>query len=399
MSFTDVFAQAAKLKTHRLKEERRNYERSPAFYRRTLFMETQLGADRALPIDELLAAAEGRKEAGNQLYEENRHEEACQAYASALGCVRYYKSTDPDWRQKGFSDETLVEVHAEGACDTPERAARLRALMVACYLNLAQARMALRGDNDEAIAACNEAVALDPSNPKAYYRRARARKEPASAGAIEFEAALKDLAKAAALAPTDPVIRRELERHRADTQRQRERDRSTFSGMFERGPALYDEAETLRCAARLDAEAKAIREAEGGKMIERIKQMIVDHEQRGNQAKADELRRELEKATEKAARLRAEPLDWANPTDEMVADAARDGIDLRDPKVRELFCSMVELERAPPTRSAARSSPRLLIALVSVWVVMAAFTARGVFQGLATRRPHPLTMSAQGSEP
>jgi hypothetical protein len=67
-------------------------------------------------------------EAGNQLYEEGRYDDACQAYASALGCMRYYKSTDPDWRQKGFTDETLVEVNVAGACDTPARAERLRTL-------------------------------------------------------------------------------------------------------------------------------------------------------------------------------------------------------------------------------------------------------------------------------
>jgi tetratricopeptide (TPR) repeat protein len=364
-NFTDVFAQAAKLKSHRLKEERRSYERSPLFYRRTLFMETQLGAERALPIDELLTAAEGRKEAGNQLYEENRHEDACQAYSSALGCVRYYKSTDPDWRQNGFTDETLVEVHVESACDTPERAERLRTLMVACYLNLAQARMAVKGDNAEAIAACNEAIALDPNNAKAYFRRARARKEPASAGAVEFEAALKDLNKAALLAPKDAHVRRELERHLADTERQRAHDRSTFRGMFERGPALYDEDETLRCAARLDAEAKAMREAEGLKMMERL--------------------RELQKATERAEQQQSEPPDWANPTAKMIADAARDGIDLNDPKIRELFCEMVRCERTPPKRSAWYAAP-LLAVLFSVWIVLVAVSVRSVFQGPAARR-------------
>eukprot|EP00957_Ditylum_brightwellii_P119991 9157402-Ditylum_brightwellii.AAC.1 len=56
------------------------------------------------------------------------------------------------------------------------------------------------------ISACDEALSVDKNNAKALYLRAQARITPKSSGAVEQEAALKDLRLASQIDPTDKKI-------------------------------------------------------------------------------------------------------------------------------------------------------------------------------------------------
>lgn len=349
--FNDMFGKAARLKSEQLKAQRPNFERSPDFYKHSLYLDRELADQRALPIDHLLDAACALKDTGNTKYSRGAHSEAYHAYERALGCVRYFHPIDPDWRKSGgFSDETLREVFVQDKCDTPEREQRLRELLLACYLNIAQVRLADKSNYPEAIAACNEAIALDPQSAKAYFRRARARYEPLSCTATDQELAVKDLAVAAKLMPDDQHIRRELHRLRAEDRKQRLKDRSTFDGMFERGPALYDPEEVRKYAARKQQEEAEAERANSKAGMERVYDMVARHDAAGEHAEADKLRAEIARAREKAAQKareeRLRELDYSNPTEAMIADAAKAGIDLNDPQVRECFKQLAAEELA-----------------------------------------------------
>lgn len=60
------------------------------------------------------------------------------------------------------------------------------------YLNIAACNIKTK-DYDTAVAACNEALKLDPYSVRALYRRARATSLPVNAGVEDFRIALTDL--------------------------------------------------------------------------------------------------------------------------------------------------------------------------------------------------------------
>ncbi|KAG8463592.1 hypothetical protein KFE25_003865 [Diacronema lutheri] len=339
--FKTMFGNAARLKTEQLKAARPHFERSASFHKHSLYLENDLKETRALPIDALLDAASAMKDEGNVAYERGAYADAYRAYERALGCLRYFEAIDPNWRNGGgFTDETLREVFTRTRCDTPERAVRLHDLMLSCYLNIALVRLAERTEYAEAIDACNEAIALDPSSAKAFFRRARARYEPLSCTATDQELAVRDLAAASRLAPADATIRRELARLRASERKQRDTDRVTFDGLFERGPALYDKDEERKYLRRKEREDEEASRAYGKNGMDRLRTMIAEHDAAGNTAKADELRAQVEQARQAAIAKHEGDMNWAEPSEEMVRDAERAGIDLRDPSVREVFLAL-----------------------------------------------------------
>ena len=139
--------------------------------------------DRAsLTYEERLEAAERRRQDGNALYGEGRYAEAERKYRLAVS----YINEDLLIQLGDFHFDKAVAVR---------RPAQLN--IAACQLRL--------GDLHGAVATCSEVLAEDGGNAKALFRRGKAR-----AALGQGDAALADLAKAAAAAPEDVGIAREL---------------------------------------------------------------------------------------------------------------------------------------------------------------------------------------------
>jgi len=337
----DVFQQAVALKQAQLAEARKRFEASPRFVKDTLAMSSDgsLEAIRALPAAECLARASEIKQQGNADFGSRDWDGAYKAYARAAACVRYYRPQDKDWRTNSFSDDTIDLVHTKG--DSPEEERAFRELLVSCYLNIAQCRLSARQDYDEALAACNEALDLDPSSAKAYFRRARSRYEPASCGATELAMAVKDLAKAAALEPGDATIRKTYAKLLGEHKRAEREAKETLAGLFDRSDKpIYGPEETgpkEETEAELAARAKL-----AGREVEAVRDLIQRHRAAGRNKEAERIERELHEAEDRARAERlCKPMDWSKPTAAMKADAAKKGIDLDDPKV---LAYMQELE-------------------------------------------------------
>ena len=81
---------------------------------------------------------------------------------------------------------------------------KAHAVRVPALLNAAACHLRL-GDNNAAIGACSEALAMEPGSAKALFRRGRAR-----AALGQTEAAAEDLRRAREAAPGDAGIAREL---------------------------------------------------------------------------------------------------------------------------------------------------------------------------------------------
>jgi tetratricopeptide (TPR) repeat protein len=119
--------------------------------------------------------------------------EASFRYEHALAGFKWLQNADPGWKKKGINDNDITE-HAYSPANSDE-ASQVATLLVALYLNLARVYFKTN-DFTTAITACGAALDVDADCDKALFLRAQVRIAPASAGATEHEASLKDAAAA-----------------------------------------------------------------------------------------------------------------------------------------------------------------------------------------------------------
>jgi hypothetical protein len=166
-----------------------------------------------------------------------------------------------------------------------------------------------------------------------------------------MDMAIDDLRAAKRADPGNVSVRKMLSKLLKEKREQRESDRKSFGGLFERGE-IYDG--DLRTPAEIEASKGS---NGGGKYTpgvdreftsrEKMEKQLKDaedlanaHEARGDLDEAARLRAEVAKARaqiqDAIAKARQEHIakvDFANPTEDMRADAKKHGLDLDDPKV------------------------------------------------------------------
>ncbi|CAN6454743.1 unnamed protein product [Victoria cruziana] len=161
-----------------------------------------------MTVEERIAAADRRRMQGNDLFKEDKLEEAIQQYEMAIA----YMGDDFMFQLFDKYRDTALAVKSP------------------CHLNAAASLLKLKCYN-EAIGHCNIVLAEDENNVKALFRRGKARAELG-----QSDDAREDFLKARNHAPRDKLIARELrlleEHDRALYQKQKE----IYKGMF--GPRL-----------------------------------------------------------------------------------------------------------------------------------------------------------------
>jgi len=146
-----------------------------------------------------LAKAKTHKEKGNSLFRiSDKYKEAGKEYHRAIHCLRRAKRT-----------------------------AETDSIRVQCYSNMAACDLGLE-DYSSARAHASKAIKLDPSNVKALYRRAMARKF----AAFDLDGAEADLVAALNVAPDDAMIKRTLEQLRRDRLKAKQAESSLAKKMF-----------------------------------------------------------------------------------------------------------------------------------------------------------------------
>ena len=132
---------------------------------------------------------EALKQRGNAAFRQKDFETALQLYRDALELC--------DQAMAGGTAATTI---ASEEPELPPVLSLLDELERDCLLNCAAASLQLE-DASSAAACCDAAIAIDPSHPKAYYRRAQA-----YAALRKRTRALRDYEMAATLAPRNPAI-------------------------------------------------------------------------------------------------------------------------------------------------------------------------------------------------
>lgn len=179
------------------------------------FDETKEGKPRSdMTVEERIGAADRRKMDGNNLFKDDKLEEAMLQYEMAIA----YMGDDFMFQLFGkYRDMAL-------AVKNP------------CHLNIAACLIKLRR-YDEAIGHCSIVLSEDENNVKALFRRGKARAELG-----QTDAAREDYLKARKFAPEDKAITRELrqlaEHDKAVYQKQKE----LYKGLFGKRPETKPES-------------------------------------------------------------------------------------------------------------------------------------------------------------
>jgi len=340
-TFDDILRKASEIKTAQMKDKRRAWEASPEFMKNTMTFdkdESYVAMRKSASVAEKIAFAAPIKEEGNELFAKGKYAQAMAKYTAAVAVFRYWN------REQSGREQNIVKYYDDEAIADPDDRDAARNLIRSVYLNAAQCMRKgnLADGPTEIIWTCTEVLDIDPSSAKAHYVRALARAELDDSASLEL--AVKDLARANALAPNDRAVRDAMRTHGAAHAAQTAKDRAAYGAVFgsRNKEGLYANLGDVH-AERASASAGA--GTSGG----------------GSDGDADPALRALQNMSEEElrARCKAMGLDLDNPRvvkelgkrakarkeEELKAKAREMGIDLGDPSVRKMLELLEKEER------------------------------------------------------
>ncbi|CAM9330282.1 unnamed protein product, partial [Ectocarpus fasciculatus] len=375
-----------------------DFDARPKFQQASLFATKEVIAARDLPLEERVGECVSLKLAGNEEMRNGCSDKACQLYEQALAMFWYLENRNVNWKTSGIKDEDIKEVNFCLGRGLENCTEEIRDLKVALLLNIARAYSA-QSDFTTSARACSAALTLNPCSAKALYLRGKALVAPASAGAFETDTAIRDVSRAAKLAPSDSLIKAFMAKLRAEKAKQKDTDHATFAGMFSRGnicdPGAEAQASPLhapphgnldagrdgkpsgdRGAGKHDlsvedgnAEAgNANRSTAGGdpletrrhveERVEYFKDMARKCDEEGLDEEAEQYRERFaaieELLSEHDRQQQERPagherthieMDWRNPSEAMLKRAREEEYDLSNPAVISFLVKMQEVHR------------------------------------------------------
>lgn len=167
-----------------------------------------------------IAKAQELKEEGNKHFKEGDYQKAMAAYHQIFMYVN------------GYSESSAASVGLPGKTTTPvtaEEMAQIKELKLAHFCNLAMCHLKQGPNLQKAKTNCTKALALDPKNVKALFRRGKCH---AQLGMLDE--AKEDLDRVIELQPENKDAVRELRALRSQFASQRKREAKKFAGMFDR---------------------------------------------------------------------------------------------------------------------------------------------------------------------
>lgn len=167
-----------------------------------------------MSVEERLVEATKSKELGNARFKVGSFKDAICAYLDAI----YFLGYEADCDQRA----------EDGLWSDPLRAEERKALALASQLNLCQSLLKLE-DHEAALQHAEAAVALQPDNSKALYRRGLA-----SMGCGHFTKAKSDLLAAAKKEPRSTEIRRSLEECQQRIANEKSATKDAYGGFLSR---------------------------------------------------------------------------------------------------------------------------------------------------------------------
>jgi tetratricopeptide (TPR) repeat protein len=158
---------------------------------------------RKLPTKRRMEIVMKNKAEANELFGDGNYKHACARYAKALSHCNKFFDLSPD-------DEVEVSYVLFAGFSLPIFASltknvqqlQVKEVKLSLHINMALSYIKLE-KLDNAFQSCNEALAIDPKNVKALYRRATVQHNRR-----KFDDALNDLKQAEELAPDDKAVKK-----------------------------------------------------------------------------------------------------------------------------------------------------------------------------------------------
>lgn len=175
----------------------------------------------ALSVTKNILTAVQLKEQGNLAFKEGDYPAAIAAYHQIYMYVNGYSSSGGGG-PPGLTGQTTKQV-------TPEEMVQIRELKLAHYCNLAMCHMKHGPKYLKARDNCTKALAIDPDNVKALFRRGKC-----YAQLNELDEAKADFERVLQLQPENSDAKRELRSLRGAFEKLRKREQKKFAGMFDR---------------------------------------------------------------------------------------------------------------------------------------------------------------------
>jgi len=234
--FQEIMQKAMKLKTAQLAQVRQYYETCPGFMKSTVALVDRHG-DELHPATHKAKVAKCKemKRKGNELFREQNYIMALDSYARGIAVFRWFKKKD----SKG--ERLCLQDYAEKL--PPDRAddrKEVEDLLVGLILNCAITSFKM-GDPDnlnDAEWSCREVLKMRKDSVKAYYRLALVNE--ARDTSFDLDKAWEQIREAKKLDPSNMIVAKKHAQIRKAWRMQRRKEKSQFSGLFERG-RIYDE--------------------------------------------------------------------------------------------------------------------------------------------------------------
>ncbi|XP_073197576.1 peptidyl-prolyl cis-trans isomerase D isoform X3 [Lepidochelys kempii] len=162
-----------------------------------------VNGEKPAKIDKIVSIAEDIKNIGNTFFKTQNWAMATKKYTKGLRYVEASKAIVEESNTAKFNPTALI-----------------------CLLNIAACKLKV-SDWQGAIESCCEALAIDPANTKALYRRAQGWQ-----GIRDFDQALADLKKAQEITPEDKAIQTEALKVKQKIKAQKEKEKAAYAKMF-----------------------------------------------------------------------------------------------------------------------------------------------------------------------
>uniref|UniRef100_A0A6S8DKS7 Uncharacterized protein n=1 Tax=Aureoumbra lagunensis TaxID=44058 RepID=A0A6S8DKS7_9STRA len=363
--FNVIMQQAVKLKTHRHKIDRVKFDRWPKFYQNAAFVRDEQRVERTLPYSERMQKAEEYKSIADELFRKSDYLRAGIHYEYALGLFKWATPLCPNWRNKSVDDTEMKEEEFLGQGEDEQIC--IKTFRVRCLLNLARCYYK-QNDWLTTKQACDWILALDEHCTKALLIRAKCLVAPCGHGAADRDAAIRDLEIGHKLEPENREISIELARLRHDKKLGKLADKK-YAGLFHRGeiydpnetkkrarPSLPDASLPNKGASDNDDEPEELDELKRAPIQVQLRAaegLMRQYQDEGKVDEVEELKKAIESTKQKMhnnnSALPSRAIDFRNPSNEMIQDAKKRGIDLNDSTVIQML-EQLQAERINPDR-------------------------------------------------
>jgi tetratricopeptide (TPR) repeat protein len=315
-NFDDLMREAAAIKSAQMSRFRKKFDSWPQFHQAGLYFADKFTHLRDAPLIVKIGAFNEKKDEGTKYFKEGDYQKALLRYEESLCMFRWVSSKHSDWKNKGIEDSDLTIHHEEQSQPVVNS-------LVTCYLNIALCNLKLDKCH-EAMQACDEALALQPVNSKALYRKAMALTQPAGSSLDDYKTAVKLLKQAAKYDPGNEIILGKINEYQEFILVQQAKSKETFHSFFKKS-IIQDEPVTL------DTQAK-LREFE--RIIEKAEEIAIDFKKHGHNKAAKNLLSKAKQAKKFRSEFERDPFDVDNPSERMLQHAEKYGLDLSDPLIK-----------------------------------------------------------------